>query len=342
MKWFQATTAATAAAWAACESIEGDGGAVVDNAAALEEANERSVLFLRQPRPELLTRRAGLVFAYSDFNTGAVPQDRRPACLARCRFPEAAFARFLANAFSEPPRPGGVHANALVHPAARIGSDVYVGPFAVVEEDASIGAGTVVSAGCFVGRGASVGAGCTLYPHVTLYPGVAIGNHCIIHAGAVIGADGFGYTQCEAGVLKVPQVGAVVIEDDVEIGANAAIDRGTVSDTRIGRGVKIDNLVQIAHNCEVGAGTMISGQAGLAGSTRVGKDVLIGGQVGIAGHVTIGDGARIAAQSGVDTNVKAGESVAGYPARPRWLFWRMVGLLERAAREHRKGRPTPG
>ena len=212
--------------------------------------------------------------------------------------------------------PKGVHETAVVGAGVRLGSDIYLGPYAVIEDGCELGDQVVVGAGCFVGKGSRIGDRTILYPHVTVYHDTEIGRAVILHSGAVIGSDGFGFAFDGNTYHKIPQVGKVVLEDEVEIGANTAVDRATLGVTRIKRGAKIDNLVQIGHNVTVGAHTVIAGQTGISGSTKIGNTVQIGGQAGLAGHLVVGDRARIGAQAGVSKSVPEGTVVSGYPARP--------------------------
>jgi len=205
---------------------------------------------------------------------------------------------------------------------ARFGLSVSVGPYVVVEDRAEIGAGTAIAAFCFLGRGVYVGENCRLHPRVTLYAGSRLGNRVEVHSGVVIGADGFGYVFGEGRYWKFPQIGTVEIGDDVEIGANATIDRGALETTRVGNGVKIDNLVQVAHNVQIGEHSVLAAQTGVSGSSTLGKRVVIGGQVGIADHCKIEDGAIVGAQAGIPTGktIREGQTVWGTPARPLEKF----------------------
>lgn len=213
---------------------------------------------------------------------------------------------------------GMVHATAIVAPTARIAANVGVGPYVVIEEEVQIGSGTIVDAFCFLGRGSKIGEDCRLHPRVTLYAGARLANRVEIHSGVVIGGDGFGYVFAEGRYWKFPQVGDVEIGDDVEIGCNTTIDRGSLDTTEISAGVKIDNLVQVAHNVRIGEHSVIAAQTGISGSSTLGKNVVMGGQVGIADHCTVEDGAIVGAQGGVPTakKIRHGQTVWGTPARP--------------------------
>lgn len=238
--------------------------------------------------------------------------------LLRAKNPRLAFARAIAWMMPKEVIAKGIHPTAVVGKSAKLGEGVSVGPCAVIEDGAEIGAGSEIGAHCFVGADARMGAGCRIYPRVTIAGCVRLGERVVLHSGAVLGSDGFGFVMTETGFEKFPQIGSVEIADDVEIGANTTIDRGALDATRIGRGVKIDNLVHIGHNCEIGEHTVISAQTGLAGSSYVGRNVMLGGQVGIAGHGRIEDGAQLAPKTGVAAGkvIHAGTIMFGAPARP--------------------------
>jgi UDP-3-O-[3-hydroxymyristoyl] glucosamine N-acyltransferase len=231
--------------------------------------------------------------------------------------PKVAFAKAAALLLERGPIAAGIHSTAIVAPLARIGKDVSIGPYAVIGEDAHIGNGTQIGAHCVIGPGCWIGESCRIHPRVTIYASARIGNRVEIHAGTVIGADGFGYVYGDGRYWKFPQVGIVEIGDDVEIGANATIDRGSLDDTRIAEGVKLDNLVHVGHNVQIGAHTVIAAQTGISGSSSVGHHVVIGGQVGIADHCTLEDRAIAGAQAGIPTGktIRAGQTVWGTPAR---------------------------
>jgi len=217
-----------------------------------------------------------------------------------------------------PPRkfPPGVHPTAVIAPDARLAEDVVVGPCVVIEPGVEVAQGTYLGAGVYLGEGARVGAHCTLYPRVSVYPGAKIGNRVILHSGVVVGSDGFGYVFADDHYEKFPQRGGVVIEDDVEIGSNSTVDRGSLGVTVIGQGTKIDNLVQIAHNVKVGRHCVIAAQTGISGSAEIGDYVVMGGQVGVADHIRIEEGAMIGGQAGIFGAIRKGTEVWGTPARP--------------------------
>lgn len=243
-------------------------------------------------------------------------------------FAQIAQAFYPKSCFTHAPEPG-VHATAHVDPSATLGAGCRVEPGAVIGAGAEIGAACSIGANTTIGAGVTLGDGCWIGPNVTIQFAL-IGKACVIHPGARIGQDGFGFAP-GAEHLKVPQLGRVIIEDGVDIGANTCIDRGTGPDTIIRSGTKIDNLVQIAHNVEIGAGCLMPALSGISGSTKVGNYVMMGGGAGIAGHLTIGDGARIAAHSGIMRDVEPGQTVAGSPAVPAKQFWRQIAALKRLA-----------
>lgn len=306
-------------------TLEGDGSAEVTGAAPIETAGPGDLTFLHHPRyqPHLTTTRAAAVIL--------APGAGRPPCPAlRHENPYFAFAAALRLLFPEGPRWSGVHPQAAVAPTVRLGAGVAVGAFAVIEDGAAVGEETQVGPQVYIGRGSRIGRACLLYPQVVIREGVEVGDRVIVHSGAVVGGDGFGYARDARGTFhKVPQVGRVIIEDDVELGANVTVDRATLGVTRIGRGTKIDNLVQIAHNVVVGADTVIVAQAGIAGSTQVGRQVTIAGQAGLVGHLRIGDRCVIGSQAGVAEDLPAGTMVLGTPALPHMVAKRIFAAWAR-------------
>lgn len=270
--------------------------------------------------------------------TGKVAKSKTPKPLLIATQPRLAFARAAQLLCPNPKRNPGIHPSAIVHPAARVAIGATVEERAIISEGAEIGERTWIGPGCIIGANASIGRNCDLYPNVTVYPGVRIGNRVIVHSGAVLGSDGFGYVRDQATgrYEKFPQVGRLEIEDDVEIGANATIDRGALDATRIGRGTKIDNLVHIAHNCQIGEDVVIAAQTGLSGSAALENGVVVAGQVGIADHVRVEAGAILGAQCGVPSKkVIRGKGIVywGTPARPIRQYLKELALLARLAKK---------
>lgn len=302
--------------------------------AALSQAGPDEVSFLDNRRylPELRTTRAGAVILHPDLRE-ACPQGSLPLLTPA---PYLAWARVATLFFPpSPPRPG-IDPRAAVDPTAKLGEGVEIGPFAVIGAEAEIGARSSIGAGTVIGPGVVIGVECRIGPLVSLSHAL-IGNRVVIHAGARIGQDGFGFAITDEGFVSVPQLGRVIIEDEVDIGANTTIDRGSVADTVIGRGSRLDNLVQIGHNVRLGRHCVIAAQAGISGSTVVGDFVMIGGQAGLVGHLRIGGRARIGAQAGVMSDVPAGSDVLGSPAQPIRAFFRQVAALRRLAGGRRAG-----
>jgi len=238
-----------------------------------------------------------------------------------------ALALFLEALFKPAPITPRISPTAVIGEKVQLGEGVFVGDYAVIGDGTEIGDGTVIHPHVCIGRNVRIGTNCCIYPHAVIYDGAVIGNRVSIHAGAVIGKEGFGFVWDGKQYRRIPQIGTVVIEDDVEIGALTCIDRATFGETRIGKGTKIDNLVQIAHNCVVGTHCALAGQVGLAGSVQLGNGVLLGGQVGIADHVRVGDGVALLAKSGLMDNAPPNTQWAGYPARPRMQWLRTEAAL---------------
>ena len=277
----------------------------------LELASKTDLCFAEHPdqAERVAASSAGAVLVSERFPSVTGP------LLLRVVEPRVSFFR-IAEQFAPVPDGPGIHDSAQVDATARIADAVSIGACAVIGADVRIGTGCVVGPGCWLGEGVSLGAGCVIESNVSLHPGSELGERCVIHSGAVIGSDGFGFDWDGKRHRKVPQLGRVVIEDDVDIGCNCCIDRATLGETRIRRGVRIDNLVQVAHNTDIGEHVILVSQSGLAGSSSVGTGAVIAGQVAVSDHVKIGAGARIGGQSGVTKDVPAGAAMFGTPARP--------------------------
>ena len=302
--------------------VVGDGEALISGVAPIDEAGEGDITFLANPRyiRHLKDSKASGVIAeepIGGFNTLVVDN------------PYLAFAKILSLFYpQERPEPG-IHPSAVVDPTATLGRDVTVLPWVFIGRKARIGDRVVLHPGVYVGEGVEIGDDSIIYPNVSIREGCRIGRRVIIHCNTVVGSDGFGYARDGERHVKVPQIGIVRIEDDVEIGACVTIDRATMGETVIGEGTKIDNLVQIAHNVKVGRDTIIVAQVGIAGSTRIGNRVTLAGQVGIVGHLTIGDGSVVAAQSGVAKDLPPGGTFSGTPAIPHREWLRVQTVLPR-------------
>jgi UDP-3-O-[3-hydroxymyristoyl] glucosamine N-acyltransferase len=294
--------------------IEGDPGIVVNAVAKIEEGHEGALSFLANPKYEhyIYSTKSSVVLVNKNF----VPTSKVEATLIKVENAYNAFASLLQLVEQSKPRKKGIHPTAVIEPSAKIGEGAYIGAYAYIGENCILGDNCSVYPHVYIGDNSKVGNGCTLNPGVKIYHECVLGEGVTIHAGTVIGSDGFGFApQSENEFMKIPQIGNVVIEDHVEIGANVTIDRATMGSTIIRRGVKLDNLIQIAHNVEIGENTVIAAQTGISGSTKVGKNCMFGGQVGLAGHIKIVDGTKIGAQSGIPGDVKKENSILlGYPA----------------------------
>ena len=292
--------------------IEGDGAVELRGVAAPERAGPHDLIYVEK---EKHAERAAVSSALCVIAGDGVAVGGKT--VLRHSQPKVAFAKAAALLLGRTPIAAGIHATAIVAPLARIAQGVSIGPYAVIGEDVHVGEGTQIGPHCVIAAGCWIGANCRIHPRVTLYGGVRLGDRVEIHAGAVIGADGFGYARGEGRYWKFPQIGIVEIGDDVEIGANTTIDRGSLDDTRIGEGVKLDNLVHVGHNCQIGAHTVIAALTGISGSCVFGKNVVIGGQAGFGEHCQLEDGAVIGGQSGVlgGKVVRSGQTVWGTPAR---------------------------
>ena len=307
--------------------VEGDGSRVVRGVKPLDEAGPDDLSFVAEARyfPYIAaTRAAALLVARGS----EAPLAAGPA-VVWVDDPRRALSLLLPVLYPEAPAAPGVHPTAVLGEGARVDETASVGPYAVIGEGTVVGPRARIGAHVVIGRGCVVEADAVIHPQATLYDGVSVGERSIVHSGARLGADGFGYVPGEGGLRKVPQVGACRLEADVEVGANTTIDRGSIGDTVIGQGSKIDNLVQIGHNCRLGRSVIVVSQAGISGSTRIGDGAQLGGQSGFQGHIEVGAGARVGAQAGVTASVAAGETVSGYPARPHREAMRAQAALFR-------------
>src|ERR1700687_1861392 len=307
-------------------TLEGDPMVLVAGLAGPQQASPTDLIYAESARhaERAMASRAHCVLA--------APAVALPGkTILRVPVPKLAFARVAA--WMIPPRPiaHGIHPSAFIAPSATVSETVVVGPFAVIEDNVFVGRGSQLGAHCIVGKGSRVGEDCRLHPGVTIYPGVRLGDRVEIHSGAVIGADGFGYVFGEGKHWKFPQLGAVEIGDDVEIGANTTVDRGSLDDTRIASGVKLDNLVQVAHNVQIGEQTVIASQTGISGSSNIGRRAIIGGQVGIGERGRLEDGAVVGGESDILAGkiVRKGQTVWGTPCRALEKFKEQFAWLER-------------
>lgn len=310
-------------------AVEGDGNIMISEFAKIEEGAPGAISFLANPKytPYIYTTKSSVVLVRRDF----VPEAPVSATLIRVDDPYATVAHLLSIAQSlQAERRTGIEQPSFIHPDAKIGENVYVGAFAYIDKGAVIADDVQIYPQCYIGADVTIGADTTLYSGVKIYSGCRIGNRCILHSGSVIGADGFGFApDGTGGYAKIPQIGVVEIADDVEIGANTTIDRATMGATRIHKGTKLDNLIQIGHNVEIGSNTVMAAQSGIAGSAKVGSGCMIGGQAGLAGHIHVGDGAQFAAQTGVHSNVSAGQRLIGSPAEELRPYGRQIASLKR-------------
>lgn len=301
----------------------------INRPSRIEEGGEGSITFFGNPKYEsfVYSTTASAILAPEDF----VPKEAVEATLIKVKDVYAAVAYLMENfASANTPAPTGISDQAHIHESARLGKDVSIGPLCVVEEGAQIGDGARLHAQVHVGRGARIGSQALLYPGVRVLDDCIVGDRCILHANAVIGADGFGFApQPDGSYKKIPQIGNVVLEDDVEIGAGTTIDRASMGSTIIHRGVKLDNLIQVAHNVEIGEHTVIAALTGIAGSAKIGKNCQIGGQVGISGHIKIADQTKIQAQAGIISDITEENTIiVGSPAIPFRAYFRSFAVFK--------------
>jgi UDP-3-O-[3-hydroxymyristoyl] glucosamine N-acyltransferase len=305
-------------------AVVGDGEIEISGVAAIEEARTGEITFLANPKylPKLAETQASAVIVSKE-----VTHEKRPLlCVSN---PYLAFAKILALYCQKPYQPKGIDSNAWISPRATLGKDLTLYPFVYIGDRCSIGDRVTLYPGVYVGEDSSIGEDSTLYPNVSIYSGTVIGNRVILHSGVVVGSDGFAYVKEGKKNVKIPQIGKVEIEDDVEIGANTTVDRATFGKTIIRRGVKIDNLVQVAHNVVIGEDSILCAQVGISGSTKVGSNVTLAGQVGVADHIEIGDNVMVGAQSGVMSDLAPNQAYVGSPPLPPKEFFRMVAALQK-------------
>ena len=307
--------------------VVGDKNASVYTVSSIEDGKEGGLAYLSNPKYEqyLYTTKCSIVLVDKAFE----PKQEVAATLIKVDNVGACVLQLLQMYQAMKPQNSGISPRASISEKATVGENCYIGDFAVIEAGAVVGNGVKIYPHCYVGDNVKVGDNTTLYPRVTIYEGCSVGSRCILHAGSVIGADGFGFAPNAAGGFdKIPQLGNVIIEDDVEIGANTCIDRAKTDSTIIRRGVKLDNLIQVGHNVQIGENTVSSAQMGIAGTSKVGKNCFLAGQVGIADHITIGDNVKIGSQSGIDRDVPSGEIRFGSPALKGMGYYRSFAVFK--------------
>ena len=308
-------------------TIEGDENATVHTFAKIEEGQPGAISFLSNPKYTHYIYDTKSTIVLIDKSVELEKPSR--ATLIRVDNAYECVAKLLQIYEAAKPRKSGIDPLASISPKATVGKDVYVGAFAVIGDNAVIGDGCQIYPHAVIGDGVKVGEQCLIYPNVTIYHGCVLGNRVTLHAGSVVGSDGFGFAPSANGYDKIPQIGIVTIEDDVEIGANTCIDRSTMGSTYVRKGVKLDNLVQIAHNTDIGENTVMSAQVGIAGSTKVGQWCMFGGQVGIAGHITIGNKVFLGAQSGVPSSLGDNQTLIGTPPMEKLPYFKSQAIFQK-------------
>lgn len=305
--------------------IIGNPDVTVSDFSKIEEGKPGTLTFLGNPKytPHIYHTEADIVLVNLDFEL----EKPVTATLIKVENAYAALASLMEMVSNNKPVKTGAEEMSFISPTAILGENVYIGAFTYIGDQVLIGDDSKIYPQSFVGDNVQIGKNCTIYPGVKIYSDCSIGDNCIIHAGAVIGADGFGFSKQEDIYHKIPQMGNVRIEDNVEIGANTTIDRAVMGSTIIHSGVKLDNLIQIAHNCEIGENTVMAAQVGIAGSTKVGESCVLGGQVGVGGHITIGKHSQIGAQAGIISNTKEGSQIIGSPAYPVKNFFKSSVII---------------
>ena len=327
--------------------IVGNPETTVNNFSKIEEGKPQTLTFLANPKytPHIYNTNAAIVLVNNDF----VPEKAIAATLIKVPNAYAALATLMEMVSDAMPKKTGIEPMNFIAESASVGADSYVGAFAYIGENVKVGDGAKIYPHAYIGDNAVIGKNTIIYSGARIYSNCVVGDNCILHAGCVIGADGFGFSKDNGAYQKIPQMGNVVIENDVEIGANTTIDRAVMGSTVIRSGVKLDNLIQIGHNCEIGANTAMAAQVGIAGSTKIEENCVFGGQVGIGGHITIGKNSKIGAQAGIISNTKEGSEIMGSPAMPIKNFfkssmiipklpdmYRQLGALEKEIEELKK------
>lgn len=308
-------------------TIEGDENATVNTFAKIEEGKQGAISFLSNPKYThfIYDTQSSIVLVDKSLEL----EKPSPATLIRVDNAYECVARLLQLYESMKPKKTGIDSLSFISPKAKIGQNVYIGAFAYIGDNVEIGDGCQIYPHAVICDGVKIGNDCLVYPNVTVYHGCHIGNRVTLHAGSVVGSDGFGFAPAADGYDKIPQIGIVTIEDDVEIGANTCIDRSTMGSTFVRKGVKLDNLVQIAHNTDIGENTVMSAQVGIAGSTKVGQWCMFGGQVGIAGHITIGNKVFLGAQSGVPSSLGDNQTLIGTPPMEKLPYFKSQAIFQR-------------
>ncbi len=312
--------------------VLGDEKIIIKGIAGIKEAKQGQITFLSNPRYNNLisqTQASAIITSrHTEFNSKT---------LIRVDNPSLAFARIVDKLYPrKSPHPKGIHPAAIIAKSAKLGSGVSIGAYTVVEENAVIGDNTIIYPGCYIGRDTRIGNDTLIYANVSIREATTVGNRVVIDCGTVVGSDGFGFITQEDRHERIPQIGTVLIEDDVEIGANVTIDRARFDKTIIGKGTKIDNLVQIAHNVVIGQNCMIVAQVGISGSTTIGNNVTLAGQAGLTGHISVGDHATVGAQAGVSKSVPADTVVWGYPAKPLSIAKRINACIQNLPNLYKK------
>jgi UDP-3-O-[3-hydroxymyristoyl] glucosamine N-acyltransferase len=308
-------------------TVIGDPAAKVSNFSRIEEGTPGTITFLANAKYEqfIYTTKASIILVNEDFT----PASEIKSTLIKVANAYASLAILLNMAEQSKVRKTGTDPMAFISSTASVGDNCYVGAFAYIGDNTTIGKGCMIYPHACIGDNVKIGDNTILYPNSVIYEGCVVGNNCIIHSGAVVGADGFGFAPENGEYKKISQLGNVVIEDNVEIGANTTIDRAVMGSTIIRKGVKLDNLIQIAHNVEIGQNTVMAAQTGIAGSSKVGSNCMFGGQVGLGGHITIGDNTQLGAQSGIISNIPAGSKLIGSPVMPVKTFMRSSIIIQK-------------